>query len=1011
MSVNRKLIFLAAILGITVFAGLIIFSACDNRKTISAAINEVATITMSVNPANVIVNSLLEPDTATIHIWVTNEDGEGLDSVEVTLLHEPQVGAIIAPDITEDGYTTALFITIPGSTFDDSLVVFTANAGNVSQTETLVIVNNIQTTQWISMDFDPPELIIQSSANPDTVTIGIWVRDEEGGGINNAEVVLTRNPEIGTIIQPVVTADGYTEAAFITDLGIEENISVVFTATTSIATHSDTLSIIRPTQELFMHFDPPVLVIYSADTPEIVTINIWARDENGTGADGVEVTLSRTPSIGTLIQPEPTEDGYTQGFFMADPGIEYDTSIVFTAQTANAAYIDTLDILYSSHMVSMSFNPPQLVIYSPNKADTAEINIWVRNEDGSGVDSVEVYVSRTPEVGTIVPPPITINGYTQALYITDPGNYADTTLIFTAQTGSAWDVDTLNVILRLQGEIANMTVSLQKSRLTADGEDQTNIYVFATDTTGGPIGDNTLLCIENYGASSPGLLSPPCTTIVNGTATFTLTAPNILDTLLITETDSLQAWGVSISGDTTFAYATVIYEPDVPAELEIITYPEPMIAGSGEFDSIWVRVTDNFGSYVINGTQVQFKNVLLSSDITGLTTTLGGYAVGIYTVGTEAGLDIINAFIVNPGSTDTLWSNAVPLEVRSSAPTNVELTTSNQTIEVGGIATMVYATMQDENENPLSDGYGVRFEITAHPSMGILGQSPSFQHVPFDSLTLTVEAVTDVNGRASVALFSGTVAGTVRIKATSTDNENIFKEKPLVTIQSGPPAFISISPSNIAQPEGEALITGITANVSDTFSNPVEPGTAVYFAVIPPEYALIEGAAYTGGWIDTVTGDTIGHRGLAFTWMAYSCHNTFDTVNVIASSGSMADTSGIIILALYDGQIDIWPVPGYIYVPEAGDTLYADISAQLLDGLGCRIHYGVINFTVAVCGMITGAYCDTTDDEGMVYTEFGIAFEQIPSQPPPPQCTAKVNAKLQGYPDVEGECEIYCSKP
>ena len=1010
MSVNNKLISVMAALAIVFLVCLSIFSACDNRKTISSTFSTVKAITININPKNLIVSSLIVPDTAEINIWVTNENGEGLDSVEVTVSREPQVGTIVAADVTTDGYTQALFITDPGS-YNDSLIIFTVESGNISNTDTLMITKNIQATQWITMTFDPSELIVQSSANPDTVEINIWVRDEEGGGIDSAEVIVSRNPDIGTIIQPGVTVNGYTQALFITDLGLDSDTTIVFTATTAVASHSETLNIIHPDQELFMHFDPPVLIIYSADTPEIVVIHIWARDENGTGADGVEITLSRTPGIGTLIQPDPTEDGYTRGFFMADPGIEYDTSIVFTAQTANATYIDTLDILYSSHMVSMSFNPPQLVIYSSNKPDTAEINIWVRNEDGSGVDSVEVYVSRAPEVGTIVPPIATVNGYTQALYITDPGDYDDTMLVFTAQTGSALDVDTLSIILRLQGQIANMSISLQRSRLTADGANQTNIYVFATDTTGGPIGDGTMLCIENYGASSPGLLAPPCTTTINGTATFLLTAPENLDTLLITEIDSLRAWGVSISGDTTFALATVIYEPDVAAELDIITYPEPMIAGSGEFDSIWVRVWDDHGSYVINGTQVQFKNELPSSDITSLTTTLGGYAVGIYTVGTEAGLDIIKAFIIDPGSTDTLWSNAVPLEVRSSAPTNVNLTTSNQTIEIGGIATMIYATMQDENENPLSDGYGVRFEITAHPALGTLGQSPSFEHVPFDSLTLTVETVTDVNGRASVALFSGTVSGTVRIKATSIDNENIFKEKPLVTIQSGPPEYISIAPSNIAQPEGEALKTGITATVSDTFSNPVEPGTAVYFAVIPPEHAIIEGAAYTGGWIDTSTGDTIGTRGLAHTWMAYSCQNTFDTVNVIASSGSMADTSEIIILALYDGQIDIWPIPGYIYVPLAEDTLYSDIAAQLLDGLGCRIHYGVINFTVAVCGMITGPYCDTTDDDGMVYTEFGIAFYQIPSEPLPPQCTAKVTAKLQGYPMVEGECEIYCSKP
>ncbi len=288
--------------------------------------------------------------------------------------------------------------------------------------------------------------------------------------------------------------------------------------------------------------------------------------------------------------------------------------------------------------------------------------------------------------------------------------------------------------------------------------------------------------------------------------------------------------------------------------------------------------------------------------------------------------------------------------------------------------------------------------------------SPSFEYVPCDdSVLLVTYDVTDVNGRASVAIFSGTKAGTVRIKATSVDNINIFKEKPIITIESGPPATIEIYPSNIASQEGEALITGITAAVWDQYTNPVEPLTAVHFEIIPDTVAYIGGAAYTGGWVDEATGDTIGVRGLAHTSMTYGCYHTFDSVRVVASSGELEDTSGVIVLALYEGQIALGAQPSTIYVDE-GMFETASITAQLLDGLGCPIHNGIIDFSVRVCGEISGPYVDTTDSDGYAYTEFKIYHDQIPAQPPPapPSCEAKIVAILRGYPEVQSEWDIFC---
>jgi len=770
-------------------------------------------------------------------------------------------------------------------------------------------------------------------------------------------------------------------------------------------------------QTVQLNLTPDRLVIRSTDKPDTVRMNLRVRDSDGNGIDSVEVIINRVPSVGTIVPPGLTySGGFTTAMFVTDPGGLEDSIITFIATSGTASDTVDLEVGISLATVTMTLLPANLVVHSLNKPDTAKIDIRVRDGDGNGIDSVEIELSRSPEMGTIVPPEFTMyGGYTNALYITDPGSIEqDMQVTLTARSGSAVDTDVLNLLVSLQGEIDTMNISLGKHTLVANAEDNTNIYVSVLDTTGVPIGDGTVVSMENWGAGIGGSFDSNYVHTTNGIAIFTLTAPPFIDTTAIIDTDSLRAWGISESGDTSYAKSAITYIPDEPYRLEIVTVPYEMVAGSGENQEIEVRVFDAHGSFVRNGTQVRFKNDLITSDITSLTTTLGGYATGVYTVGTEAVLDIIRAFITTPGSTDTLWSNPVPLDIRSSSPTNISITTDNATIPVGGNPTMIFATMQDENGNPLSDGWEIIFQVTAGPDFpDISPKAPSFNYVASDdSACFETNEFTNVNGVASVTIFSGTQAGTVRIKVISVDNYSIFKEKPLITIQSGPPAVISIMPSNVAIVFGEAIATGITAAVWDQYTNPVEPLTAVHFEILPDTIAFIDGAAYTGGWIDTTTGEVVGTVGLASTWLAYSCLNTFDTVRVVASSGDMEDTSAAVVLALYQGTIAVDVQPGVIYLsPTHPDSVdYADVEAQLLDGLGCPIENGVINFTVENCGQISGPYSDTTDIQGYAYTVFKITYRQlIPDPDRPPHCEAKIKARLRGYPEIIGEVDCYCN--
>ncbi|MCP4580561.1 MAG: hypothetical protein GY839_03010 [candidate division Zixibacteria bacterium] len=384
-------------------------------------------------------------------------------------------------------------------------------------------------------------------------------------------------------------------------------------------------------------------------------------------------------------------------------------------------------------------------------------------------------------------------------------------------------------------------------------------------------------------------------------------------------------------------------------------------------------------------------------EISIMTDENGEASVFIYP-GTLQGMFLLRAAV----SSDTNITAAIPMQIQPiSQIDSISLSISDQTISVGYEATNIYATALDYNDNPLSSGYEIRLDIIESPS-GV-----SF-HTPQGDILSTVDT-TGVNGRLSVQMFSGTVFGTVKIRATDLLDTTTFSESTLVTIESGPPYHIELFPSNGPAVDGEVIITGIAAVVWDQFINPVEPFTSVHFGIIPDTIAYIEGSAYTGGWVDPETGDTIGVRGMTETWMAYSCYHTFDTVRIIASSGDVTDTSAAIILPIYDPQLNISAQPESLIIQSPDTIAYAGLEARLFDGIGCPIHNGVINFNAEVCGEISGAFSDTTDDQGYAHSEFMIRADEIPENPPdPPQCTAIVSATLRGYPEIEAECEIYC---
>ena len=109
------------------------------------------------------------------------------------------------------------------------------------------------------------------------------------------------------------------------------------------------------------------------------------------------------------------------------------------------------------------------------------------------------------------------------------------------------------------------------------------------------------------------------------------------------------------------------------------------------------------------------------------------------------------------------------------------------------------------------------------------------------------ESMETVNGEAYTTLNSGIIAGPVQIEASADVEGTTIRALPIrIAIYGGLPDekhfSVASEQLNMAGLVHYGLTNKVTAFVGDKYSNPVAPGTAVYFS---SDYAIISGAATT----------------------------------------------------------------------------------------------------------------------------------------------------------------------
>jgi len=237
--------------------------------------------------------------------------------------------------------------------------------------------------------------------------------------------------------------------------------------------------------------------------------------------------------------------------------------------------------------------------------------------------------------------------------------------------------------------------------------------------------------------------------------------------------------------------------------------------------------------------------------------TQDGVAEVTYTAGFRTGTAYIKV-TTGPAGQQIQDYNTILL-VPADTVAYIVLTSEHPIIQVrgtgGGEATQITAVCYDDNGNRVDEDFPVEFYIINGPGGGenLNGEESE-----------PVIANTNPYGEARVTLSSGTVSGTVRIRAKA---GSILSYSTIVTICAGPPFDISVGvlPCNIRGWDKDCVEADLCACVVDIYGNPVPDLTAVHFSteegMVHSSDQTEDGCAYT----KYLSGDP-RNNGLAMIW-------------------------------------------------------------------------------------------------------------------------------------------------
>lgn len=256
-------------------------------------------------------------------------------------------------------------------------------------------------------------------------------------------------------------------------------------------------------------------------------------------------------------------------------------------------------------------------------------------------------------------------------------------------------------------------------------------------------------------------------------------------------------------------------------------------------------------------------------------TTSDGAATAIYRAGSQATSVYIRATVILDG--DVQYAEVSAKLNPNTTVASISLTHHFEDLRVRGVGgiewSVVSATAYDEFGNTVPEGIPIDFTIASGPGGGENIESKGYGPV-------TVS--TNSNGQATVTVYSGTVSGTIRVRASSA---SVMSAATHLVVNAGPPYRITvgIANCNLRSFDFVNVENKVVAVVCDVYTNPVPDSTVVYFST---SEGCVEAYGLTG----------VAHpKGVTSVfWKSCSPYNGRVRVRAETAGGTVRDSVGFI---------------------------------------------------------------------------------------------------------------------
>ncbi|MDP8231672.1 MAG: Ig-like domain-containing protein [Candidatus Zophobacter franzmannii] len=725
---------------------------------------------------------------------------------------------------------------------------------------------------------------------------------------------------------------------------------------------------------------------------ETVYVEVVAKDSQGENVpDGTVLTFRTTKgffetntaaSLGDSVMVQ-TADGNAALFLNTGNGpgaVTVNIRVGVYQQTKTFTIESEAQIL---HIHNIEATPES--IYSDNNITFSNIRVWIR--DAEQFAAAGVPVKFRTDIGRIIGTVYTDSSGVATTSFWDDGYYHATDNLATieAVVKSYSTINTATVIAT-DSEFVNVRIlpvppvnSVILSTLADEFRvtQKVTVTASATYTNGDDVTDNTLITFS----TSLGTFEDTEETLLGNAVsvpTSNGTASIIFNTGLRADMGTISA----LVSDVTPASHDFVVKPGRPAILEINSLIlEPNSDVIVDTTDTW-PVNSNFDIVIQTKVKDAFNNKCPGAAVKFLTD-LGTYesqdeeiiknsdedgiAKVLFTPGLEAGI----ANMTISANQDTLQAQYV-FTVTSDDLYSISFTTDNQIdINVAGTggqeSAILSVNLRDINGNFLNNPTTLYFwirNVSVPEGANLDNENTGWNDDPVE--------ITSSGGIAQISVNAGSESGILSVLVSTLQEHNdatlyptdadaaaagaIYARKSNIVIHAGPPETIEpfIGDFNTGTLMGGGvwqLIAG--ANIKDTYGNPVDYGTSVWFELDRPTsvQANVVAEAYVGN--ESVDGDSL--QGIAYTTLAYHGSNSYADVTIIANTiggeGQTVTGNATLPLPLQQPQLEAQAMPGVLEFwpanPDGSGYAWLAIAGlnrvKLTDGQGNPINGGFIS--------------------------------------------------------------------